>query len=184
MGDNNLAFLDFQRLILTDPKNPMVHIYAGNLLMTTGAYSDAVKAFENADTVEPTAVSAFQRVRCYCALSDLDKARSMMAIARQAQPDDVILQFDNMCLDQLYMVTQVTRQLNNQAKTAADIKHADKVLNNSMQILNMLIKTFESDKLTRLKRKDACLNIQLIPNIERIKIEKNAVARDFFEQKR
>lgn len=38
IGDNNLAFLDFQRLILTDPKNPMVHVYAGNLLMTTGAY--------------------------------------------------------------------------------------------------------------------------------------------------
>lgn len=99
LGDNNLAFLDFQRLILTDPKNPIVHIYAGNLLMTTGAYSDAIKAFENADTVEPTAVSAFQRVRCYCAISDLDKARTMMAVARQAQPDDVILQFDNMCLD-------------------------------------------------------------------------------------
>jgi hypothetical protein len=78
----------------------------------------------------------------------------------------------------------VTRQLNNQARTAADIKHADKVLKNSMQILNMLIKTYESDKLTRLKRKDSCLNIQLIPNIERIKIEKNAVARDFFELKR
>ncbi len=38
LGDNNLAFMDFQRLILTDPKNPMVHVYAGNLLMTTGAY--------------------------------------------------------------------------------------------------------------------------------------------------
>jgi len=51
LGDNNLAFLDFQRLILTDPKNPMVHVYAGNLLMTTGAYQDAIKAFMNADTV-------------------------------------------------------------------------------------------------------------------------------------
>ena len=29
----------------------------------------------------------------------------MMAVAREAQEDDVILQFDNMCLDQLYMVT-------------------------------------------------------------------------------
>jgi hypothetical protein len=37
----------------------MVHILAGNLLMTTGAYKDAIKAFENADTVEPTAVSGF-----------------------------------------------------------------------------------------------------------------------------
>jgi len=59
LGDNNLAFLDFQRLILTDPKNPMVHVFAGNLLMTTGAYQDAIKAFLNADTVERTAVAAF-----------------------------------------------------------------------------------------------------------------------------
>jgi hypothetical protein len=29
----------------------MVHIYAGNILMTTGAYQDAIKAFDNADTV-------------------------------------------------------------------------------------------------------------------------------------
>jgi lipoprotein NlpI len=46
-----LAFLDFQKLILLEPKNPMVHIYAGNLLMTTGSYDDATKAFTNADSV-------------------------------------------------------------------------------------------------------------------------------------
>jgi len=59
LGDNNLAFLDFQRLILSDPKNPMVHVQAGKLLMTTGAYSDAIKAFDNADTVEITAESLY-----------------------------------------------------------------------------------------------------------------------------
>jgi hypothetical protein len=37
----------------------MVHVYAGNLLMTTGAYPDAIKAFQNADTVQETAVAAF-----------------------------------------------------------------------------------------------------------------------------
>ena len=51
-GDNNLAFHDFQKLIISDQKNPIVHIYAGNLLMTTGAYPDAIKAFDNADTVQ------------------------------------------------------------------------------------------------------------------------------------
>ena len=51
LGDNNLAFHDFQKLIISDQKNPIVHIYAGNLLMTTGAYKDAIKAFDNADTV-------------------------------------------------------------------------------------------------------------------------------------
>ena len=37
----------------------MVHVYAGNLLMTTGAYSDAIKAFENADSVKVTSDSQY-----------------------------------------------------------------------------------------------------------------------------
>lgn len=37
----------------------MVHVQAGKLLMTTGAYSDAIKAFDNADTVEVTAESLY-----------------------------------------------------------------------------------------------------------------------------
>lgn len=59
LGDNNLAFHDFQKLIISDQKNPLVHIYAGNLLMTTGAYADAIKAFDNADTVQQTPLSSF-----------------------------------------------------------------------------------------------------------------------------
>ena len=41
LGDTPLAFLDFQKLIMIEPKNPLVHVYAGNLLMTTGSYDDA-----------------------------------------------------------------------------------------------------------------------------------------------
>jgi tetratricopeptide (TPR) repeat protein len=59
----------------------MVHVYAGNLLMTTGAYQDAIKAFINADTVEKTAVAAFQRARCYCALTDLENAKMQFKLA-------------------------------------------------------------------------------------------------------
>ena len=44
---------------MTDQQNPMVHVYAGNLLMTTGAYSDAIKAFNNADTVAKVPLAAF-----------------------------------------------------------------------------------------------------------------------------
>lgn len=39
----------------------MVHIYAGNLLMTTGSYEDATKAFTNADSVEKSSLAFFQR---------------------------------------------------------------------------------------------------------------------------
>jgi hypothetical protein len=42
--------------------------------MTTGAYQDAIQAYENADSVKQTSMAAFQRARCYCALTDLDKA--------------------------------------------------------------------------------------------------------------
>ena len=40
------------------PKEPEVHILAGNLLMTTGSYEDAIKAFSNANNLmeEPTAL--------------------------------------------------------------------------------------------------------------------------------
>ena len=52
IGDTSLAFMDFQKIIVLQPKNPMVHIYAGNLLMTTGSYEDATKAFTNADNIK------------------------------------------------------------------------------------------------------------------------------------
>ena len=74
VGDNTQAFMDFQKLIVIDPKNPSVHIYAGNLLMTTGAYLDATKAYFNADVVSDTAEAAFHRARCYAALNKLDQA--------------------------------------------------------------------------------------------------------------
>lgn len=67
-GDNNQAFSDFQKMILNDPKNPSVHVLAGKLLMTTGAYSDAVKAFENADSIEVVVDSVYQQARCFIAL--------------------------------------------------------------------------------------------------------------------
>jgi len=72
--------------------------------MTTGAYQDAIKAYENADTVEPTCVSAFQRVRCFCALTDLSSAKTMMDETKRLQPDDVLLNFDSLCLDELIRV--------------------------------------------------------------------------------
>ncbi len=51
IGDTSLAFMDFQKIIMLRPKDPGVHIHAGNLLMTTGSYEDATKAFTNADNI-------------------------------------------------------------------------------------------------------------------------------------
>jgi hypothetical protein len=41
----------------------MVHIYAGNLLMTTGSYEDAIKAFSNACDMQDLAQATYQRAR-------------------------------------------------------------------------------------------------------------------------
>jgi len=45
--------------------------------MTTGAYQDAIKAFMNADTVEVTQESHYQKGRCYIALNELENALEM-----------------------------------------------------------------------------------------------------------
>jgi len=36
---------------MADPMNANVHVLAGNLLMTTGSYDDALKAYHNSDQV-------------------------------------------------------------------------------------------------------------------------------------
>jgi uncharacterized membrane protein YukC len=46
--------------------------------MTTGAFSDAIKAFENADTIEVTAESHYQKARSYIALNNLESAVTML----------------------------------------------------------------------------------------------------------
>ena len=71
IGDTSQAFLDFQKLILLQPKKPIVHAFAGNLLMTTGSYEDASKAFTNANSVSPCAFAVYQRARCYLAIGDV-----------------------------------------------------------------------------------------------------------------
>jgi tetratricopeptide (TPR) repeat protein len=51
-----------------------VHIYAGNLLMTTGSYEDATKAFTNADNIEKSPLALYQRSRCHVALNNMQEA--------------------------------------------------------------------------------------------------------------
>lgn len=52
----------------------MVHAFAGNLLMTTGSYDDATKAFSNANKVSQNAFAIYQRARCYLAIGDIKNA--------------------------------------------------------------------------------------------------------------
>lgn len=63
--------MDFQKIIVLQPKNPMVHIYAGNLLMTTGSYEDATKAFTNADNIKKGISNSHLSFNQYSAISTL-----------------------------------------------------------------------------------------------------------------
>jgi hypothetical protein len=44
------------------------------------------------------------------------------------------------------------------------------------------IKSIESGCISNLKKKDSQLNIQIIPNVKRIKVEKVIVAKDLLLQ--
>lgn len=59
----------------------MVHAFAGNLLMTTGSYDDATKAFTNADKVGSCAFAIYQRGRCYLALGDIKNSMNDLSRA-------------------------------------------------------------------------------------------------------
>ena len=64
----------------------MVHIYAGNLLMTTGSYEDATKAFTNADHVAKSSLAFYQRSRCNIALANLDQALTDLNLVVERSP--------------------------------------------------------------------------------------------------
>lgn len=76
----------------------MVHIYAGNLLMTTGSYEDATKAFTNADSVQKSSLAFFQRARCFIALASMDNALKDLTLVVERTPSDKIAQVDKECL--------------------------------------------------------------------------------------
>lgn len=95
----------------------MVHVYAGNLLMTTGAYSDAIKAFNNADTVAKVPVSAFQRARCYCAISDLENAKMQFKLALGLVKTDKLITVDSQVLTALLKAINAPKgQVSNSVK--------------------------------------------------------------------
>ena len=49
----------------------MVHIHAGNLLMLTGSYDDAIKAFVNANGIKETISAYYQIIKCKLLVEDI-----------------------------------------------------------------------------------------------------------------
>lgn len=90
-----------------------------------------------------------------------------------------MLKFDGICLDELIQVSRVSETMTRASLTPATVKNTNKVLSEAIQTFDELVVTYQSNRLQQLKRRDSILNIQVIPNVERIKIEKAMVARDF-----
>lgn len=81
----------------------MVHIYAGNLLMTTGSYEDATKAFTNADNIHKSPLALYQRSRCHVALNNMVDALKDLNKVIEISPTDKVAIADKDCLQALKM---------------------------------------------------------------------------------
>lgn len=78
-----------------------MHIYAGNLLMTTGSYEDATKAFTNADNIEQSPLALYQRSRCHVALNNMEEALNDLNKVIEISPQDKVAIQDRECLNAL-----------------------------------------------------------------------------------
>jgi len=78
-GDTKQAFTDFQKVIKLKPEDPMMHIHAANILMASGAYEQAIKAYSNAYKIGKITMALFGRAKCYVALSVIPKALTDVA---------------------------------------------------------------------------------------------------------
>ena len=79
----------------------MVHIYAGNLLMTTGSYEDATKAFTNADNIHKSSLAMYQRARCNVALNSMNEALKDLNKVIEIMSTEKVALADCECLNAL-----------------------------------------------------------------------------------
>ena len=84
--------------------------------MTTGAYKDAIKAYQNADVVQVTAQAAFHRSRCYSAISRVDESVHEMKKVLELCPEEDLSFPDYRCLT---LLSVMLRQLNPGASVSA-----------------------------------------------------------------
>ena len=83
----------------------MVHIYAGNLLMTTGSYEDATKAFTNADNIHKSPLALYQRSRCQVALNNMQETLKDLNKVIEMSPNDKVAIADKECLTALKLAS-------------------------------------------------------------------------------
>ena len=173
IGDTGLAFMDFQTLIKLEPKNPSVHIYAGNLLMTTGSYEDATKAFTNADNIEKSPLALYQRSRCHVALNNMQEALEDLHRVKELSPNDKVAIQDRECLNSLVSCSLLTQPGDEQpdpSKSVVDRSTFQKAAQN----LSKLISYENNENMSRLIHESSIAHqhSMIIPSANRTKMDK------------
>ena len=78
----------------------------------------------------------------------------------------------------LVLVQDSIQAVNSANVTPADVKNSERSLQNIKKKFTELIDLYESGQLETIKKQDAPLSIKLIPNSDRIQIEKAQLAKD------
>ena len=150
---------------MIEPKNPLVHVYAGNLLMTTGSYDDAAKAFSNADQVKKCALAIYQRARCNIALGEIEEAMQDLIDVMELNPHDKIAYTDKECLLAITRAMKVFKQNLDKDEQMSEISKLTSILT---RLTNKDYNNNDVNNKNTVTRTHA----QIIPNVKRIKIEK------------
>jgi len=145
----------------------MVHIYAGNLLMTTGSYEDATKAFTNADNIHKSPLALYQRARCQVALNNMPEALKDLNKVIEISANDKVALADKECLTALKSTATSNQQTNQQL-------HDRVVYEKSVKILTKLISYEKNEHLARINHDSSIAHqhSQVIPSANRTKTDK------------
>ena len=74
--DLKQAFLDIQQYTSVKGNDPNIHLWAGNLLFSTGAYEDAARAYSNSESINKSEKLLCLRAKCYLTVKELNLALS------------------------------------------------------------------------------------------------------------
>ena len=145
--------------------------------MTTGAYTDAIKAFDNADTVQQTALASFQRIRCFCALSNLESAFEQMQLAMHQAPNEKFMIYDFKILLPLLSCVRsfAFSKGDNNEPDENGIEEQKKILLNCTNQISSIIAIYEKNEHISIKKEHSPMTVQIIPNVSKIKVEKKLV---------
>ena len=91
-GDSNLAFSEFQKLLILQPNDAQAHLQAGNLLLANNHIKDALKAYKNSLTKEKTKAALLQSAKCHLLIGDLKNSQEDLAKVLAIDNNKAILQ--------------------------------------------------------------------------------------------